>query len=790
MTRTRVWLYLGMSLIGALACWSDGRAQDAPDDRPPAVAGSGGADDVDLDDDTDSEWPREIDADTASIVVYQPQLDAYADGVIEAHSALAITAKDAPEPVFGAVWFRARMQIDREERMCEIFDVDVPRARFPEATPEAEEKLAAIIRSEVPGWVHPISMDRLLPALEALEERSAAEGRLNHEPPRIVVETVPALLVPVDGEAKLVDVPDARIRRVENTPVALLFEPATRTYWIDAGASWMYASSVDGPYRAAPAAPPAIAAVGTSNEEDREDAAAEPAEAGPAPKIVVAHEPTELLVFDGEPVWEPLVGDDLLYAANTASAVFSYRPDKQVYVLLSGRWYRSGSLEGGKWEFVEPDDLPSCFEEIPEDSEMGGVLAHVTGTELANEAILDALIPETKAIRRDTAQCDVDYDGAPRFESVPGTDLRYSVNSASQVLSYLDRYYCCDQGVWFVADAPDGPWAVADAVPDAFREIPPESPVYNVKFVHVYDSTPEVVYVGYTPGYLGWYPWHGVVVWGTGWRYSCWYADHWYPRCSTWGVSVGYNPWSGSWYGGLSLYWGGRWSIGVRMVDGWGWGGSWWGPCGYRRWRRHDGEFHRPVTWRRGFDHPLRGVARRRGPSLYDSRRNRTRNAPDRLATRRVSRWPARLPPPRRDEPKPKPKPTPPPTTTPTPTPPRVDRPRNDVFADRDGRIYRRERDGTWTRREGREWKPVRPGDSTRPGVTEPKTPRPTPPRPTTQPDRERRQERTPVRPAPTRRLSRDAWARDRARVRTPRVRTDRGGGRSRDGGGGGRRGR
>jgi hypothetical protein len=46
---------------------------------------------------------------------------------------------------------------------------------------------------------------------------------------------------------------------------------------------------------------------------------------------------------------------------------------------------------------------------------------------------------------------------------------------------------------------------VATSRPDDVESIPASNPHYNVKYVHVYDSTPDVVYVGYTPGYYGSY---------------------------------------------------------------------------------------------------------------------------------------------------------------------------------------------------------------------------------------------------------------------------------------------
>ena len=71
----------------------------------------------------------------------------------------------------------------------------------------------------------------------------------------------------------------------------------------------------------------------------------------------------------------------------------------------------------------------------------------------------------------------------------------------SAVILAEGKYYWCEQGVWYVGPSATGPWSVAEEVPDVIYTIPPSCPHYNVKYVYIYDSTPEVVYVGYTPGY-------------------------------------------------------------------------------------------------------------------------------------------------------------------------------------------------------------------------------------------------------------------------------------------------
>ena len=96
--------------------------------------------------------------------------------------------------------------------------------------------------------------------------------------------------------------------------------------------------------------------------------------------------------------------------------------------------------------------------------------------------------------------------------------------------------------------------------------------MYNTQYVHVYETTPEVVYVGYTPGYLWSFPYYGVPIYGTGWVYPPYFYGPWYyPHPATYGMAVAYNPYYG-W--GVGMAWtAGFFTFGI-MVGG-GWGGYW-----------------------------------------------------------------------------------------------------------------------------------------------------------------------------------------------------------------------
>ncbi|MGB5687725.1 MAG: hypothetical protein WBM45_00525, partial [Woeseiaceae bacterium] len=150
---------------------------------------------------------------------------------------------------------------------------------------------------------------------------------------------------------------------------------------------------------------------------------------------------------------------------------------------------------------------------------------------------------------RDDASFSVQYDGDPDFAPIEDIEVEYAQNTAAAVFKYGNLYYACDDGVWYVANSATGPWTVATEVPDAIYKIPASNPYHNVTYVKVYDVTPEVVYVGYTPSYYGSYYYHGTVIYGTGWYYRPWYGPYYYPRYPTWGFHVTYNPWMGWGYG-------------------------------------------------------------------------------------------------------------------------------------------------------------------------------------------------------------------------------------------------
>lgn len=729
---------------------------------------------------TPDPWPREFTSPKGNtIVVYQPQMETFKGDTLVGRAAVSVTKKEDRTQKFGVVFFSARVSVDRDDRSVQILRAQVSRVRFPGITPEKEKAFAEILEAEVPRWNLVLSYDRVLESVKVAErEKKSAEG-LRNDPPRILFAEEPTVLVTLDGGPQLREVDGAPLKVVVNTAFLMVLDTRNGRFYLSGGKNWWYeAGDALGPWHPIDGPPPEIAelAAKAAEAQKQDDDADAPDQDGTEtarpPRIVVATEPTELIVSEGKPSFKPVAGAsaDLLSMENTESDVLLDVSSQQYYVLLSGRWFRSKALTGTTWAYVSPDALPAAFAKVAPGSSAGEIRASVPGTDEAEDALLDAQIPETMAVKRSEARLDVRYDGEPEFTRVEGTRTEYATNTSTPVLQIRGRYYACEDAVWYVADDPAGPWLLADSIPsDDIDQIPPSAPVYNVKYVRIYDVTPDEVYFGYTPGYVGVYPWYGTVVWGTGWHYRPWVGSRWWPRPCTWGFHARYSPWDGWGFGSswsfpffsASFGWGdwfrpAGWGRPSRAHGGWHRSG-WFGPGGYRPPHRFaggtrgHGQGAGPSSWGRstmGGRHPLAGSRASIGfrPPVREVHAPRQPNGiyhrqPER--PRDVTRAPSR-----------------------DSWRPATARP-NNVYGSRDGEVYRRTDQG-WQRREDDRWRSAPGPDRAAPrsegrregGVT---------PRPEPRPERGsvRPQAAPPrVAPAPRPDLDRDFSARQRGEAR------------------------
>ncbi len=527
---------------------------------------------------SDGTWPRVIENPVGTVTVYQPQIESFNDVTLQARAAVSVKPPKK-DPVFGAVWFHARTTVDKQLRIVHLDSTMVTQMKFPSATPEQEAWLKSVINTEIPNWGNTISYDVLVAQLANVEQEQAASAKLNNTPPAIIYATTPTVLIMIDGDPKYKDA-EGGLKVVGNTPYFIVQDGATKIWYLKGREAWYSGPDVLGPWTAMTGSTPPqpvqdLAARTVSTPPDSLKAEGTPT----IPAVIVRTKPAEIIQTDGEPKFETVKGTNLLYVKNSEDAIIMDIDSQQYYVLIAGRWYTTKSIAGGPWAYVPGDQLPKDFPNIPADSDLGDVLPSVPGTTEAKEAVLENSIPQTAKVDRKTATLDVKYDGEPKFEAIQDTKMSYAVNTDKSVLLIGGRYYCCDQAIWFESASAKGPWTVSTKVPDEVQSIPPECPVYNVKYVYIYDTTPEVVYVGYTPAYTGSYVYNGCVVYGTGYYYTPWYGAYYYPRPVTYGFAVHYNPWTGWGFSfGISYGW---------MSISFGGYGGYWGAGGYGYGYRH-----------------------------------------------------------------------------------------------------------------------------------------------------------------------------------------------------------
>ncbi len=569
-------------LLPALVACSPAERAGAPDELPTTLTAQ------------DAGWPRYFAADGEAVTIYQPQVESWHRySRITFRAAVSFTPEGAEKPVFGALRVEADTDTDLENRGVLLGNMEITGSKFVGLGEAESAEWTRRIGGILPAAPVPVDLDRILAYFEHTEAEVVADDlagkapatpgdEIAHDAPRIFVSQRPAILVVLDGEPVLFPVEGTALMFAVNTNWDLFFHSKEgRYYLLDRGpsdeeaaggggqGSWLTAARLDGPWTVAGEMPGDFLKLGDDWQDVKENLPG--AAMAEVPTVYAVTRPAELIVIDGAAASTPIEGTRLLWVQNTDADLFLYGGDGRYYYLVSGRWYRTQTLDG-PWELASAD-LPGDFAAIPADHPTAGVLASVPGTAQAEEAVRLAKVPTKATVKRSEATAEVAYQGDPELAAIEGTSsspggdrggapLEYATNTASDVIKVGDVYYLCLQGVWFVSTSATGPWQVADSVAQEIYTIPPSSPVHHTTYVQVYDSGPDWVTVGYTAAYLGLmiaiFDDAAVVVYGTGWYYPpyVYYGPHpvYYPYHHSYGVSAWYNPTTGTYGRGASVY--------------------------------------------------------------------------------------------------------------------------------------------------------------------------------------------------------------------------------------------
>jgi hypothetical protein len=618
-------------------------------------------------DQVDPPWPLDIPVTSGVITLYQPQPERLKGNQLSGRAAASYlaTGKGEGDRVFGALWLSATLDIDAEQHVAKARTVTITKVitAAGEKTGNDGDAIKQAIQDAVLAQGFEIDLDRLAATLE--EPGGDDRSDLARMVPHILIRQEPAVLVVLDGAPQVRDAGD--LKRVVNSPAFIVID-SSGVYWLRGANDWLTAPALTGPWTVPQNSPPGNL-VAAAKAAGYPTTIARTADAK-APEVIIAQEASELVVFAGKPAFAPIGDGALLGATNTNTPMLVEISTGQHWVLLAGRWYHTKTLtDDAAWELAMPDELPAAFATIPEKSEWDDLRAHVPGTPEADEAVAQQQIPQTARIPR-TASITVTFDGDPRWVGIGGRSVDYAENTADAVFRTGGQFYACRDGVWYQGTDPLKPLAVATSIPDGLRNLPADCPWSTCSYVQIYESTPEYVWCGYTPGYLGYYNWYGCPVYGTGYPYPGWYGPAlYYPRPLTWGVGLTWNAQTG--WGATVGVGGAHWSVGIAVGGNNGHNNGWYG-CGGAAVINHNTVNIDRSTTINGGDR----VASR--PALYDRVPGAERPALKDAANRQrpaAGTQPAQRP------------------------------ARENLAVDRDGTIGRPAKDGNWQVRDNGAWK-------------------------------------------------------------------------------------
>lgn len=525
-------------------------------------------------------WPKTTQVEREEVTFYQPQVESLQKNQLVFQMALSLRYDGTNNEQYGSVKAQCRLDTDKSQNVAVCNQLQIMRFDFPFVDQSQKESLKRL-QQRLEKKSFSLSLSNLSTNLHITQQANAQrQVAYKFTPPTIYVASTPTALISIDGKPQLRPLEHSTLMHVINTPFVILLDVKKGVYYIQAGSEWMQSKAIEGPWTVLTTLPQELKSVESKQAQTTDSGST------PITNLIVTTGPSTLIQLNGKPQFTPIEGTSLLYVSNTKDDVFLQVKTQNYFALISGRWYQSKSLEdSSNWHYVAANQLPQDFAHIPSNSSKAGVLSSVPNTEAAKAAVIRNQIPQTAVVRRDEAKFVVHYDGKPVFAMIPGTHKVYYGKNADQPVFRIGKtYYGNYQGVWFVSQSPLGPYDVAIQVPDAIYQIPPSSPHYNVTYSYVYGYTPEVVYVGYTPGYMGSYVYQGTVIYGTGYVYPGWVGTVYYGYPVTYGFGFYYSPY-GVWYPSAHyaspLWFGAGMAVGYAIGNHHSYHGGWFGPNRY-----------------------------------------------------------------------------------------------------------------------------------------------------------------------------------------------------------------
>src|SRR5438876_6911821 len=201
----------------------------------------------------DPGWPRAKTSNGNRLIVYQPQVDNWKSfKELSWRMAVSLTPKGGKE-VVGVVEMKGNTDVDNFAKIVMITNPQVTGTYFPSLDPATAEKMQQLVKNFVPPTIT-ISLHRLIASLP-MPQAPAGVQSIN-DPPKIFACYRPSILLSVDGEPALSDVPKTNLKFVLNAQWPLFFDNRNSTYYLAVGQQWLTTTSLEGQWSVTKKLPP------------------------------------------------------------------------------------------------------------------------------------------------------------------------------------------------------------------------------------------------------------------------------------------------------------------------------------------------------------------------------------------------------------------------------------------------------------------------------------------------------------------------------------------------------
>lgn len=198
------------------------------------------------------------------------------------------------------------------------------------------------------------------------------------------------------------------------------------------------------------------------------------------PRIIISEKPAVLVYIDGEPNYVRVRGTDLMGVLNTRVLLLK-EPAGTLLLRLYDGWVSGASVDG-PWTMVPPPPGARELEARAVETGHANLLSGKADAQGNMPHLSNATLPRI-IVSTEPAGLIV-LNGAPQFETIPGTSLQYATNTSAHLFKdERGGLYVRVGGNWFRAPGANGPWTHIPiaSLPPGFSKIPDDSPKANVK---------------------------------------------------------------------------------------------------------------------------------------------------------------------------------------------------------------------------------------------------------------------------------------------------------------------